>query len=119
MLIVILLGKVEYDSRFYREIKNSPKSIKDKLLSQLEELKVKDCDGVPVLSDGHTDNVMIWIKKENNVIVNIEIRPIDYFDPLMRFNKEYRISKLDWVDKLIRNIKNPEQAINYLDKCSH
>ena len=108
-----------YDSKFYREIKKSPKSIKDKLLSQLEELKFEDCDGVPVLSDGHTDNIMIWIKKENNVIVNIEIRPIDYFDPLMRFNKEYRISKLDWVNKLIRNIKNPDQAINYLDKCNY
>lgn len=93
--------------RFLDELKNSNPQIRDKLVNELNQLKQKAGSGFDrtfAISDGHKKNIMVWIKEENNIIEDIEIRPIDCYDPISLYPDHIREAKLKWVDDLVNKI---------------
>jgi len=95
-----------YES-FIRDIANSDSQVRNKFIDQLMQLKEETGTGIDrtiAISDGNKDNVMIWIKRDGNRLADLEVRPIDTYDPTSLYPDYTRKAQLKWVDDLIKAI---------------
>ena len=94
---------------FYENLNKGDINLRKKFKDKFSKLTTESDRGVPILSDAHNENIMIWTKRDSSGnIVDFEIRPIDHFDPFFYettiFSTRERRTQMIWIENELEKI---------------